>query len=244
MYLYDIGVEHSSHIRQQHKPSVRAWNIYHEPQLLIATTASATLAVQSGRCHMSESNMTTKEHITNSPDELETFIAQLAAEYESTKHHLRVVVFAPLAHEDGLAQCRDPKGDKSWEYLIITPLSRAWRQQWKNLSTTKISHVTFDLTVPEPDDGVEGVEFYSSEEYAGIKLHIPQMGTQTLIDTMALEMHMRSKGSVKMDAVWDGRKGPNPAFDTIKDFIEALETGGESSRRKEKKVKTRGDYGG
>lgn len=195
--------------------------------------------------------MSIKEHFVNTPEELEALGTQIDGEEDkSITHYIRLAIFYPLAHKDMLDRCRDPDsrysrdpagnrcGLTDHEYLDITPLGKAWRQYWKVLPT-KISHIAFDMTLPIPDEGVEQVRWDNKHvETAGIKMFVPQHGVKLVIDTLVLEMHMRSKGKVKMDLTWEPR-ADKPVVGMIQSYIEALATNGKSHQEKSLKERSR-----
>lgn len=178
-----------------------------------------------------------KEHFIQSPDQLQ----RLAEEDQSVKHHIHISIFAPIAHKEVLEQCRYPDSRYSRnstgepcdlmedEYLNIDPLGKAWRQNWKAVPTT-ISQVTFDLTLPVANDGVKQVRSAHPDGTPTPRFHPTEYGTQRLINTLVLEMHMRSRGRVKMDLSGEG--DGQPEFWLIRNHIEALEAGGMWSRGK------------
>ncbi|KAK4507387.1 hypothetical protein PRZ48_001122 [Zasmidium cellare] len=185
--------------------------------------------------------MPTKGHFISSPAQLQ----RLATEDPSIDHNVTITIFAPLAHEHVLADCRNPDsryaktpegqrcGMTDFEYLDISSLAQAWRDNWKTVPTF-ITKVTFDLTLPEPDDGVERVRWEHGYR-SGLKIHPPERETVSLVNTMVLGMNMRSQGRVKMEAVGKDAQG----LGTIRSYIEALETQGRSSREKTLAERTR-----
>lgn len=189
--------------------------------------------------------MPTKDHSIDSPTQLQ----RLASEDPSIEHALNIILFAPLAHSEVLQQCRDYNsryaknsegqrcGLTDYEYLNIDTLAKAWRDNWKTLPVTSISRVTFDLTLPEPDEGVEQVRWeYGSR--TRVKIHPPERETTSLVNTLLLEMHMRSRGRVKMDVVSSG-EGVQARMGMITSYIEALETQGRSSTERSLRERSR-----
>lgn len=186
--------------------------------------------------------MPSKGHFIDSPGQLQ----RLAEEDQTIEHRVHISLLAPLAHEEVLTQCRDPDsryirtpegkrgGMTNHEYLNIEPLAKAWRQSWRAVPTT-IHKVTFDLSLPLPDDGVEQVRWDHLEGTA-LQVHATEQATRNLVNTLVLEMHMRSHGRVKMDVMCKGQG--HPAFGMVRSYIEALETGGRSSREKSLRERT------
>lgn len=195
--------------------------------------------------------MSTKEHFIKSPEELEALASQIyAQDDDSISHHIRLAVFYPLARKETFDQCRDPDsqfsrdpagnrcGRTDHEYLDVTSLGRSWRQHWKSLPT-KISSVTFDMTLPDPDESVPQVRWmFVDSRSEDLKFYMQPQATQLLVETLVLAMHVRSKGSVKMELVCDG-KGEEALFKVLRSFIEALETGGRSHRERSLKERSR-----
>lgn len=128
--------------------------------------------------------------------------------------HIKLVLLQPLANPEMLSNCRTStewvmrtewgfeRGHHKDEFLNIQPLSAAWRQAMK--TTTSITKVTFDLSLPRPDGSSDEFQevFWDTKLSKLSCLALTTQHVMTMVVTLATAMKMRTTGDLSFDLTY------------------------------------------
>lgn len=154
----------------------------------------------------------------------------------SQNQHVELVLLQPLAKAEMLAASRNPAsrymrdgdgnrmGLTNSEYLNLTRLGKAWRQEWANFPLESISQVTFIAALPQGQDntGPHGNIFWPGTTPSRGGIAVTQHDFKNLAITLATAAKMRCRHELRFDVTYDVASEHAGVFRLLQHHLEVL----------------------